>query len=465
MPGRKKRTSRVLILLTVLLSLFFSATLTQSSANPTAVSSEKQMPDIIVAENTQEKSQTAELTDSGLTDGDFQGEANTDDPAKKDEETFQNSQNTAKDADESSAEEPEEEPIGDWILDNGSWYYQIHDYYKTGWLYEDDKWYYFDKTGVMQTGWVESQKRWFFMDEDGIMQTGWVQTGGKWYHMDEEGIMQTGWLEVDGQWYYLSDKGDMRTGWIQIGDKWYYFNSNGTMATGWIVANGKRYFLQDNGVWDPAAVPDAASIPEAPEGAMVALTYDDGPGLYTDRLLDTLEANNAKATFFMLGENIPNYPSTIQRMEALGCELGNHTANHKDLAALTQEEITAQVGQVDQALTDIVGHGSTLVRPPYGSANDLVKSTVQVPLILWSMDTLDWKTLDIPSTVDTVFTNIKDGDIILMHDIHETSVAASEIIIPALVEKGYQLVTVSELAAAKGIEMHTGILYGNMGQN
>lgn len=466
MPGRKKRTSRVLILITVLLSLLFSATLTQSSANPVAVRSGERMPDIIVADNTSEESQPKELTDGSFQDKASEDGANTDDPAKKEEETFSNSQSSADTSGNlDDGTQAEAAPLGTWILDGGDWYYQINDYYKTGWLFEDNHWYYFDKTGVMQTGWVDSQKRWFFMDEDGIMQTGWIQTGGKWYHLDDEGIMQTGWLEVEDQWYYLSEKGDMQTGWLQLNDCWYYLNSNGTMATGWIVANGKRYFLQENGVWDPTAVPDAGSIPDAPQGAMVALTFDDGPGMYTDRLLDALEKSNAKATFFMVGENIPKYPSAIQRMDALGCELGNHTANHKDLTELTEEEIGAQVGQVDQALTDIVGHGSTLVRPPYGAANDLVKSTVQVPLVLWSMDTLDWKTLDIQSTVDTVFTNIKDGDIILMHDIHETSVAAAEIIIPALVEKGYQLVTVSEMAAAKGTELHTGILYGSMGQD
>lgn len=449
MPGRKKRTSRVLILLTVLLCLFFGGTFTQSAAGPDGISYRKSIPDIIVADNQSPEAMSDEA------DKDFQEEAtDTEDPTEQKE---------ASDSKPSQDQEADA-PAGKWILEYGQWYYQINDYYKTGWLYENNNWYYFDKSGVMQIGWVESQKRWFYLDEDGIMQTGWVQSKGKWYHMDEEGAMQTGWLEDDNQWYYLNEDGAMQIGWLKLGDKWYYLNANGTMATGWIVDNGKRYFLQENGVWDPSAVPDASSIPEAPEGAMVALTYDDGPGMYTDRLLNTLEANGAKATFFMVGQNIPNYPSTIARMEALGCELGNHTLDHKDLSTLTEEEIQAQVDGVNQMLTDIVGHGATVVRPPYGSANDTVKATVGLPLILWSMDTLDWKTLDIPSTVDTVFSTIQDGDIILMHDIHETSVAASEIIIPALIEKGYQLVTVSELASAKGVTLGTGVLYGNMNQ-
>lgn len=453
MPGRKKQTSRVLILLTVLLSLVFSVTLTQSSANPDDISRTQNIPDVIVADNVSKETVPADVSTE-----EFQKETENKAADTKD---FSTSRNTEK----KKAEESTQQPAGTWIPEDGKWYYQINDYYKTGWLYEDNNWYYFDKTGVMQIGWVESQKRWFFMDEDGIMQTGWIEDGGKWYHMDDEGVMQTGWLEEENQWYYLNKDGDMQIGWLKSNDKWYYFNANGTMATGWIVESGKRYFLQDDGVWDPAAVPDASTIPDAPEGAMIALTYDDGPGMYTDRLLNTLEKNGAKATFFMVGENIPNYPAAIQRMEALGCELGNHTMTHQDLATLKEEEITQQIDGVNQALTDIIGHGATLVRPPYGSSNDTVTSTVSLPLILWSMDTLDWKTLDIPSTVDTVFSSVKDGDVILMHDIHETSVAASEIIIPALVEKGYKLVTVSELAAAKGITLNNGVLYGGMGQN
>ncbi len=101
-----------------------------------------------------------------------------------------------------------------------------------------------------------------------------------------------------------------------------------------------------------------------------------------------------------------------------------------------------------------------MVRPPYGSVNDTVESTVGTPMILWSIDTLDWKTQDVESTVEEVMNNVKDGSIILMHDIFSTSVDAAEILIPQLIEEGYQLVTVHELASLHQAQnLSTGVTY------
>ena len=109
---------------------------------------------------------------------------------------------------------------------------------------------------------------------------------------------------------------------------------------------------------------------------------------------------------------------------------------------------------------NLTGQGATVVRPPYGSVNDTVKATVGTPMILWSIDTLDWKTQDVQSTVEEVMNNVQDGSIILMHDIYSTSVDAAEILSPQLIEDGYQLVTVHELAAAHGKELNPGVTYG-----
>ena len=196
-----------------------------------------------------------------------------------------------------------------------------------------------------------------------------------------------------------------------------------------------------------------------PEKPMLALTFDDGPGADTDRLLSVLEENNARATFFMVGTRVPQHPETIKRMKEIGCELGNHTAEHKNLKKLSDAEIKEAIQSVsDQVAEATDGSPITVTRPPYGAFDDHVKAAASSPLIMWSVDTLDWKTKNVESTIKSV-NSATDGDIILMHDIHKTSVEAAIKVIPQLVEKGYQLVTVSEMAEARGVKLEDGGVY------
>ena len=148
-------------------------------------------------------------------------------------------------------------------------------------------------------------------------------------------------------------------------------------------------------------------------------------------------------------------------MEKLGCELGNHTYDHTDLTSLSPEDMSAQIAGVDEELLSLTGHGATVLRPPYGAINDSVRSTVGTPMILWSIDTLDWETQDAQATVDTALSQVQDGSIILMHDIFSTSVDAAELLVPKLIEQGYQLVTVHELAELHNTELKTGVAYGD----
>lgn len=186
---------------------------------------------------------------------------------------------------------------------------------------------------------------------------------------------------------------------------------------------------------------------------MVALTFDDGPGKYTDRLLDVLEKYDARATFFMVGKNISAYPETVQRMKSLGCEYGNHTMNHKELTKEKADSIKKQIEKTDQALYEITGDHIYLVRPPYGSENAKVHEAVEAPFIMWSVDTWDWQRKNAKIVEEYVLHKVKDGDIVLLHDIHKTTVEAAEKFIPQLIEDGYQLVTVSELARARGVKL------------
>lgn len=197
-----------------------------------------------------------------------------------------------------------------------------------------------------------------------------------------------------------------------------------------------------------------------PSKPMIALTFDDGPGKYTDRLLEVLETNHARATFFMVGQNVGRYPNTIKKMKELGCDIGNHTMNHRNLVKLSGEDIQIQIESTNDALKKIVDEGATLVRPPYGSEDTKVREHVEYPLVMWSVDTNDWQTEDVAGLVDYIMHNVKDGDIVLMHDIYDSSVEAAVTVIPKLIENGYQLVTIRELAEAREVSLENGKVYG-----
>ncbi len=191
----------------------------------------------------------------------------------------------------------------------------------------------------------------------------------------------------------------------------------------------------------------------------IALTYDDGPSNYTSHLLDALEEHNAKATFFIIGNRAEQYRDTIKRMHHLGMEIASHTYGHDVLTKLDANSIQDTMNKTDEALISIIGHGANLMRPVGGGINDLVQSTVNKPIIRWDVDTLDWKTRDTEAIVDHVLENVKDGSVILMHDIYPTTIEASTILIPKLQEMGYQLVTIPELAKIRGIELLPGEIY------
>lgn len=201
-----------------------------------------------------------------------------------------------------------------------------------------------------------------------------------------------------------------------------------------------------------------------PNAKMVALTFDDGPSKYTEAILNQLEKYGAKATFFVVGNRVSQYSDILKRESELGMEIGNHSWDHANLTKLSESGIKAQKTQTDNAVSAVTGKNTTLFRPPYGSKSTAVASAYNMPLILWSVDTLDWKTRNAKSTVDAVMNNVKDGDIVLMHDIYESSAKAAVELIPKLIEKGYQLVTVSELGNARG-GLKNGTVYTGIRNN
>ena len=184
----------------------------------------------------------------------------------------------------------------------------------------------------------------------------------------------------------------------------------------------------------------------------VALTFDDGPGPYTQRLLDELEAAHATATFFLVGEQAQSYPAAVHREFSDGFEIGNHTWDHKDLTTLSPADATAEISRTADLLESMTGTRPTLLRPPYGAHNPAVDALVGSPEILWSVDTVDWRDRDAAIVASRAVLEAKPGAIILMHDIHPTTVDAVPTILQSLHDAGYTFVTVSQLLAARTLE-------------
>ena len=194
---------------------------------------------------------------------------------------------------------------------------------------------------------------------------------------------------------------------------------------------------------------------------MIALTFDDGPNHNTNKILDILEKYNIKATFFILGCNIKGHEETIKRMNELNMEIGNHMYSHKLLTKLKNEQIEKEIEKVDQAIFKIINHYPTVVRPSYGTYNKRIQSIINRPIIIWNIDTLDWKYHSSKNIYKRVMKDISDGDIILMHDIYNATANSLELIIPKLLKEGYQFTTVSELLYYKEIKIEKGKVYSN----
>lgn len=199
---------------------------------------------------------------------------------------------------------------------------------------------------------------------------------------------------------------------------------------------------------------------------LVAITFDDGPGQYTAELLDFLKENEVRATFFMLGTNASRYPDLIKRMDAEGHALGNHSNSHPNLTTLSTAGVASQLEKCNAAIRSAVGRNAAVMRCPGGSNNATVKNAAKnanMPIIHWSLDTLDWKLKDKDKILKRTFEEIgvKDGDIILLHDIHRESVDAAKDMILRLKKEGYTFVTVPELLSVRKGGMNAGQVYTN----
>ena len=301
-------------------------------------------------------------------------------------------------------------------------------------------------------GLIRDENGHLFYYKDGVkIKNTWKTVNGSKYYFGKSGKAYVGKRKVGKATYYFADNGKRKTGWRTINGKKYYFSpKNGKMVTGKKTISHYLCYFSEKGVL-------LRKIDKNKK--MVALTYDDGPSIYTPRILKTLKENNSVATFFVVGNRVPTYSDTVKKAHDMGCEIGNHTYEHKSLPNLSETEVKRQISKTNKEVKKAIGEKPVIMRPTGGATNTNIKKWVGMPSIIWSVDTLDWKTRNADSTRRAVLNRVKDGDIVLMHDLYSATATASETIIPELVRRGYQLVTVSELAECRGGMKETGAYY------
>ena len=188
------------------------------------------------------------------------------------------------------------------------------------------------------------------------------------------------------------------------------------------------------------------------ESMKIALTFDDGPHPHlTGQILDILEQYGVRATFFMIGQNVENYPDAAREVIRRGHEVGNHTFSHTALAKLSESDVREELERCEDALDRHCDYSPRLFRPPQGLLSEAIDSCARqgaYRLILWSLDTRDWEIKAPDHIVSSVLSRVQSGDIILMHDyvgVNSGTPQALAILLPALLERGFEPVTVSEL--------------------
>lgn len=196
---------------------------------------------------------------------------------------------------------------------------------------------------------------------------------------------------------------------------------------------------------------------------MVAFTFDDGPSYNTIKIVNTLVKYDSKATFFLVGNQIEKYAKTMDVLVKNGMDIGNHTYSHKELTKLRDKEILKEIDLTNEVIYNKTGIKPMFLRPSYGAMNKRIKKLSTMPIIIWNIDTLDWKYHNSNKIKDKILKYVSDGDIILMHDTYVATLNAIEMVIPELKKQGYKIVSVSELFKYKGVKPKLGIGYGYVG--
>lgn len=279
----------------------------------------------------------------------------------------------------------------------------------------------------------------------------------------EKGELKVVWEKVNniaGYEVYYKGGDDEKTEEIKDASATSFVANDKPVGTKYSVKVRSFVYKNDEKVYSPWSSVGKVKIAELrvqsniidPSKPMIALTFDDGPDYKTasNRILDTLEKYNAKATFFMVGRNAKGNEENLKRKVELGMEIGNHTYDHEHYG----QNVTAKdISKASDAIYKACGVRPTAFRSPGGNTTDTIREECEkegMPLYYWNLDTLDWKSRDANKVYNMVIKYAEDGDIVLMHEIYGSTADAVEKIVPELIKRGYQLVTCEELVKYKG---------------
>ena len=194
------------------------------------------------------------------------------------------------------------------------------------------------------------------------------------------------------------------------------------------------------------------------EKKLIAFTFDDGPAYKkTERILDELKLRNVKASFFLLGSRVADQAEIVKRMYEEGHTIGSHTYSHRNLKLLNNYETYKEIQDTNEAINSVIGIYPKFLRPPYGNLNDYIKDIYKNPIVLWSIDTEDWKNRNANKIKDNILNNAKDGSIILLHDLYETSIDGAILAMDELIKNGSEIVSLEEMFMIKGIPIDNNI--------
>lgn len=286
-------------------------------------------------------------------------------------------------------------------------------------------------------GWITNADGTMGYCQNGYLLTGYQMIDDSRYLFSDDGIMQTGrYIDENGDTYCFTDDGRQYfCSTVKCDDGYYYyFGEDGKAVTGnFTFPDGATGMTDENGhvyvgchrigdlVYDFTSQGKLRHTVDATK-PMVALTYDDGPSTQnTQIILDTLTANGAYATFFVLGRNVERCADIIQNIENSGSEIGNHTYNHYKITNMDAQVTDQEISSTSSYVQMITGNRPCIMRPPTGATDDVSCANVAAvddgyPLIMWCVDTIDWQHHDVATTCDTIRSKVKDGAIVLMHD-------------------------------------------------
>lgn len=224
------------------------------------------------------------------------------------------------------------------------------------------------------------------------------------------------------------------------------------MASLWLLFILLAFYIIPLYGGKPASIVYSFPAPTDPGQKNVALTFDDGPhAILTPLLLDRLNGTNAKVTFFVMGVKVVMHPDIVRRAIMEGHEVANHVWDHPVLTKIPWQDVKDQIMRTSEAVFNISGYTPKSMRPPYGNTNrglnNRIYSETKLPVIMWSLDTLDWTRPKPVDIIKKIIQKVKPGTIILCHDIHPGTIEAIPEIVQQLQEKGYSFKTVSDMIA------------------